>query len=187
MKCNSCQQTEATVIFTRVAGDEKHTLHLCQTCAAKEADQVRESGSAKSPEPAADQHDSPPQPSVGVVGDAVKKVNVVVGHLSPTGAKSGTRCPQCGTSYKEFRKQGRFGCATCYEAFAPHLVKLFKSIHGAQVHTGKGPARQAQPQDSGEELSQLKQKLREAVAEEAYERAAALRDRISSTEAEEGE
>ena len=42
MKCNSCQQTEATVIFTRVAGDEKHTLHLCQTCAAKEADQVRE-------------------------------------------------------------------------------------------------------------------------------------------------
>jgi protein arginine kinase activator len=124
---------------------------------------------------------------VGVVGDAVKKVNVVVGHLSPTGAKGGTRCPQCGTSYKEFRKQGRFGCATCYEAFAPHLVKLFKRIHGAQVHTGKGPARQAQPQDSGEELSQLKQKLREAVAEEAYERAAALRDRISSTEAEEGE
>ncbi len=187
MKCNSCQQTEATVIFTRVAGDEKHTLHLCQTCVAKEADQVRESGPAKSPQPSADQHDSPPQPSVGVGGDAVKKVNVVVGHLSPTGAKGGTRCPQCGTSYKEFRKQGRFGCATCYEAFAPHLVKLFKGIHGAQVHTGKGPARQAQPQDSGEGLSQLKQKLREAVAEEAYERAAALRDRISSTEAEEGE
>jgi len=187
MKCNSCQQAEGTVKVLKIAGNDKCWLHLCQTCAGKEADQVRESGPAKSPEPSADQHGSPPQPSVGVGGDAVKKVNVVVGHLSSTGAKGGTCCPQCGTSDKEFRKQGRFGCATCYEAFAPHLVKLFKRIHGAQVHTGKRPARQGQPQDIGEELSQLKQKLREAVAEEAYERAAALRDRISSTEAEEGE
>ena len=186
MKCNSCQQAEGTVKVLKIAGNDKCWLHLRQTCAGKEADQARESGPAKSPAPSADQHGPPPQPSVGVVGDAVI-VNVVVGHLSPTGAKGGTCCPQCGTSYKEFRKQGRFGCATCYEAFAPHLVKLFKRIHGAQVHTGKRPARQGQPQDIGEELSQLKQKLREAVAEEAYERAAALRDRISSTEAEEGE
>ena len=187
MKCNACQQIEATVIFTKVAGDEKETLHLCPTCAAKEADQQTREGPPKPPEAAGDQHASPPQPAAGIVGGTVKKVNVVVGHLSPTGAKGGTQCPQCGTSYEEFRAQGRFGCAACYEAFASHLVRLFKRIHGAQTHTGKGPAQQVQPQDDGEELSQLKEKLREAVAEEAYERAAALRDRISSTQAEEGE
>ncbi len=183
MKCDSCQQIEATIIFTSVAGDEKKTLHLCPACAAKEADkQARESESADSPGTAtADQHASAP---TGLGGGAVKKVSVVVGHLSPSGAKGGPRCPQCGTSYEEFRKLGRFGCATCYEAFAPHLERLFKRIHGAQVHTGKRPVRQAQPQDTGEELSQLRQKLQEAVAEEAYERAAALRDRITSIEAE---
>ena len=187
MKCNYCQQIEATVLFTKVAGDEKQTLHLCPACAAKEAgQQKRESDPQKSPKPAAGQPGSPSPPSVSMAGK-VKKVNVVVSHLSPTGAKRGARCPECGTTYEEFRKLGRFGCPTCYEAFAPHLVRLFKRIHGAQAHTGKGPARQAQPQEIGEDLSQLKKKLREAVAEEAYERAAALRDRISSIDAKECE
>ena len=181
MKCDSCQHIEATIIFTSVAGDEKMTLHLCPACAAKEADKKARESQPESP--AVDQHASAPQPPTGI-GGKVKKVSVVVGHLSPSGAKGGPRCPQCGTSYEEFRKLGRFGCATCYEAFAPHLERLFKRIHGAQVHTGKRPARPAQPRDIGEELSQLRQKLREAVAAEAYERAGALRDRITSIEAE---
>ena len=56
MKCNYCQQIEATVLFTKVAGDEKQTLHLCPACAAKEAgQQKRESDPQKSPKPAAGQ------------------------------------------------------------------------------------------------------------------------------------
>ena len=171
MKCEVCQQSEATIIFTRVAGDQKKSLHLCSTCAAKEADQQSRESSPPSSGTAAD------QPLA-----AGTKVNVVVGHLSPGGSKAGSRCSHCGTTYQEFRKVGRFGCAHCYDAFASQLKRLFKRIHGAQVHAGKGPAPAQQAPVPSQDLSQLRQELQDAVAQEAYERAADLRDRIARLE-----
>ncbi len=175
MKCEVCQQSEATIIFTRVAGDQKKSLQLCSVCAAKEAGrQSRESSAPSSGTGAAKAADQPLA--------AGTKVNVVVGHLSPAGSKAGPRCSHCGTTYEEFRKVGRFGCAHCYDAFAPQLKRLFKRIHGAQVHAGKGPAPAQQALDPSQELSQLRQELQDAVAQEAYERAADLRDRIAQLE-----
>ena len=185
MKCESCEEREATIIFTRVAGDDKQTLHLCPACASKGADKQAGQSHPAPPESDVDQ-EAPSQPPSGKVVE-VKKVNVVVGHLSPVGAQDQTRCPQCGTSYEEFRKAGRFGCGQCYEAFASQLGRLFKRIHGAQVHSGKGPAQRRQSQSPADDLSQLRQELQEAVESEAYERAADLRDRISLIEGEAGE
>ena len=173
MKCEVCQQSEATIIFTRVAGDHKKSLHLCSTCAGKEADRQSGESSPPSSDTGADQA-AKDQPTA-----AGTKVNVVVGHLSPTRGKAGPRCSHCGTTYEEFRKVGRFGCAHCYDAFAPQLKRLFKRIHGAQVHAGKGPAPAQQALDPSQELSQLRRELQDAVAKEAYERAADLRDRIA--------
>ena len=173
MKCEVCQQSEATIIFTRVAGDHKKSLNLCSTCAGKEADRQSRESSPPSSDTGADQAAEDQPIAAGM------KVNVVVGHLSPTGGKVGPRCSHCGTTYEEFRKVGRFGCAHCYDAFAPQLKRLFKRIHGAQVHAGKGPAPAQQALDPSKELSQLRQELQDAVEQEAYERAADLRDRIA--------
>ncbi|HJN28362.1 MAG TPA: hypothetical protein QF604_10640, partial [Candidatus Latescibacteria bacterium] len=111
MKCESCTKREATIEFTTVAGNEKTTSHLCPGCAAAFSQQQATE--------AEDQDKSAVNPTFV----KKKKVNVVVGHLSKSEAKS-TVCPDCEMTYDEFRKVGRLGCPSCYRAFAKPLKRL---------------------------------------------------------------
>jgi protein arginine kinase activator len=148
MKCESCNQREASVICVQIVEDEKKTLNLCGVCMAKIQEQ--------SP-PAADKNSTPPTPPQ-------------------------LRCAQCGMSYEEFKKIGRLGCGACYAAFGAPLEKLLKRIHGAAQHRGKGLVEARVLPLPEEELAQLRQQLETAVAAEAYEEAAQLRDRIALLE-----
>lgn len=217
MKCESCNQRQATIAFTRIAGDDKQVLHLCAHCAEIIARQQKGTGEEMGE---ASQAGTPPaaagggsQPSHGSPGDEAgeaspappqgpgadkppaKKVSVVVGNLSSS--EKATTCPVCGMTYEEFRKVGRFGCAACYTAFAPHLQRLLKRVHGATRHLGRtprgaaadtaaAPPQPAVPAPEGgspaETVEQLRGELAEAVDSEAYERAAELRDRIAQLE-----
>ena len=172
MKCEQCNEREATILFTQISGDEKATRRLCAQCASIQAQhqQATTSGTAQAGDP------GPADP--GKTG-VVKKVNVVVGHLSSSATP--TACSQCGMTYDEFRKTGRFGCGECYNAFGAQLDRLFKRIHGATRHGGKGPG-PAAPVPAADELEALRQALQQAVEEEAYEKAASIRDRITNLE-----
>lgn len=100
-------------------------------------------------------------------------------------------CPACGTDLRTFRKTGLLGCPRCYDAFADALEPTLRRIHGKSVHTGKRPLElsgaaaggqaQAAPQS---ELDKLRDQLAQAIAKEAYEQAAELRDRIRELSAE---
>jgi len=78
---------------------------------------------------------------------------------------SGDRCPVCGFSQGDFKKTGRLGCSACYDSFAEGLSGMLKNMHRGLLHTGKVPAKLA-------------------LAEEHFEEAAALRDKIRLLEAE---
>lgn len=166
MQCESCRKREAAVDLTIVSGDGKRSLRLCPRCAR------RESGSR------------PQAPA-----KAVTKINVVLGHLAAESQEA--ECPECGLTYERFRKTGRLGCPACYAAFGDPMRRLLRRIHGADSHVG----RQARPPEAGppetpadtggdsgpadsDQLEQLRRELRQAVDEEAYEKAAELRDRI---------
>ena len=186
MTCEACKQREATILFTQISGDEKKTLRLCPQCASTRAQQFEgqstgDSGSEGSPNPdtKSSEVEAPNSPKKK---STIKKVNVVVGHLSSAEGASSAVCGQCGLTYEEFRKVGRFGCQVCYEAFALQLERLFKRIHGATRHGGKGPQAVAKPVNPGDELETLRQALCQAVADEAYEKAAEIRDRIAQLE-----
>ena len=162
MQCESCRKREAAVDLTIVSGDDKRSLHLCPRCAR------RESG-------------APPK----APAKAVTKINVVLGHLAVESQEA--ECPECGLTYERFRKTGRLGCPACYAAFGAPMRRLLRRIHGADSHVG----RQARPPeapaadtaadtgrgDSGQ-LEEWRRELQQAVEEEAYEKAAELRDRI---------
>ena len=83
-------------------------------------------------------------------------------------------------TYDEFRKIGRFGCTACYRAFAQQLERLFLRIHGATSHGGKGLQDTDICVDTDNKLEELRQALQQAVADEAYEKAASLRDKIAN-------
>ena len=155
MQCESCQEREAAVDLTIVSGDRKRRLRLCSRCARREGGGGRERPPAK----------------------GVKKIDVVIGQLE-AGTREEARCPECGLTYRRFRKIGRLGCPACYAAFGEPLRRLLRRIHGAVAHV----ARRARPEEgpaAGPNLDHLRRELRKAVDEEAYERAAELRDRIA--------
>ena len=186
MICESCKQEEATILLTKIAADEKQALHLCSTCAAREAQSQHQDTAAAEleAEPEEDSTSAPAKPESEAASKS-PSANAVVGHLATSSGSSQTACPRCGMSYRQFRKQGRFGCGDCYQAFAAELQRLMKRIHGAQGHTGKqprSPVSAAVPPPASDDLDRLRSELEEAVESEAYERAAALRDRIAQLE-----
>ena len=82
-----------------------------------------------------------------------------------------------------FRPAGRLGCSRCYEVFEDRLEPLLRRIHGSDTHVGKAPAGTGERARIRRQLETLKRQLSKVVAEEAYEEAAELRDKIKEFEA----
>ncbi|MBT4496231.1 MAG: hypothetical protein HOC74_00830 [Gemmatimonadetes bacterium] len=169
MKCEMCHKSEATVAYTHIVENEKKTVNLCSSCTPQQKVQVAAKAQAEAGPPG-----------------MVKKVKAELKQMPKTEGTTIAQCSGCGTTYDEFRKSGRFGCHQCYEAFGDHLERLMKRIHGAVVHQGKGQIEQRELVQPEEELKGLRQDLAAAVTDEAYEKAATLRDRILELEAEIG-
>ncbi|NLP45984.1 MAG: hypothetical protein GX347_02930 [Epulopiscium sp.] len=95
------------------------------------------------------------------------------------------QCPSCKMTYDEFKKTGKLGCENCYQVFEHYLYSLIKRMHGNTNHTGKLPQRAATDLKLERKIRELKKELKTAIEEEAYEKAAQLRDQIRALEGEE--
>ncbi len=87
-------------------------------------------------------------------------------------------CEECGLKFNEFRNTGRLGCPKDYDVFREDLLPLLEGVHGLTRHAGKTPKRRRGEQASQQEIARLKQELKVAIQNEAYEEASRLRDRI---------
>src|SRR5690625_5380669 len=38
------------------------------------------------------------------------------------------QCPKCQLTFSQFKRVGKFGCATCYETFSDRLVRIFPPL-----------------------------------------------------------
>lgn len=97
--------------------------------------------------------------------------------------KRGTTCPSCGLAQSDFEKTGRFGCASCYEAFRPLLIPVLRNMHVEVQHVGKFPQRTMARQVLLARQERLESRMQAAIKEEAYEAAAALRDQMAALRA----
>jgi protein arginine kinase activator len=160
MKCQSCPGP-ATLHITEIIKGTATEHHFCEECAQLYLNQAEsKSGEMAAGEPA----DADSENSLNELDQLA--------------------CPNCGITFKEFRKQGRLGCPHDYVAFQDELIPLLESIHGSTEHKGKAPRHT--PEDSRKQyrLIKLRSELKAAVAEESYERAAKIRDEIHSLEIE---
>ncbi len=178
MFCEKCHKNQATVHIKEMTGDQVKVLHLCGECAGAAALPEENAalnlaeilyklaaGAAESMEMGADA-DAPPAPGAGV-SDPTERETV---------------CGVCGLTLAEFRKTGRLGCGDCYPAFAAALEEVLRDMHRGTVHRGRRPGSRC-PSGSGPStrertVARLREELSRAVAVEAYERAAELRDEI---------
>ena len=175
MLCEKCKIREANIQYTEVVNGVKKEHHFCAQC-AKEMDFGV---------------------YAAIFDGEFPLGKLLSGLLGIEDTEKGPdklqqiACPTCGTSYSEFVKDSRFGCADCYSVFGPLMEDSIKQLQGSLMHTGKTPAFQrmdhaSQNEDSEEdgsdssrnELNELDARLKEALRFEDYETAAVCRDRI---------
>ncbi len=170
MLCEKCGKKNASVHVTKIINGKKTEYYLCEDCA-------REKGEMEIPW----EGDFPLQHFFSGLMEFLP-----AGGSEAVAPKSysGLQCPACGLTYTQFGQVGRFGCAQCYEAFEQSLTPLLRRLHGSQKHRGKIPVRAGSHVQLKREIEQLRQKLNEKVAAEAFEEAAVLRDKIREMESE---
>ena len=159
MLCDFCKENEATVHFSQVVGEKVSKIDICETCA--KAKGFTDPG------------------NISMLGDVLGEF----GSGQVAADSEGLRCPVCGFTQANFKKQGRLGCSTCYETFEPGLKPLLKAMHKGERHVGKTPRQAATVQESSEHIQQLEKELSRAIREERFEQAAQLRDEIRALQA----
>lgn len=164
MKCQDCEDRDSTVKVTQIVNNEKVVLNLCKECAAKRG--------FHSP------LDNTPFPLANFLSGMMTKES------SGKDAKSMTvpdlTCSNCGLTFSEFSRLGRFGCGQCYKTFRDRLQPLLRKIHGSSLHRGKLPPMLSEEATVIREQERLQEELRLAIESEDFERAADLRDKLKS-------
>lgn len=185
MLCERCKIREANIQYTEVINGVKKEHHFCAQC-AKEMDFGPYSAIFDGEMPLG-------KLLSGLLGieensQGPDKLHQVV-------------CPSCRTSYDEFVRDSRFGCADCYSVFGPLMEDSIKQLQGSLIHTGKTPVFQQEGDSKQEalkradgegleetenqaeaeqrkEIPKWEAKLKEALRFEDYETAAQCRDKI---------
>jgi len=165
MLCQDCKKREAQVHLTQIVNNEKLSLSLCKECAA-----VRGFHSPL---------DNVPFPLAEILSG--------LAHTGPKLEKSeppdDLACENCGLTFLEFTRQGRFGCGECYSAFRCRLEPIMRKIHGASLHRGRNPEYDKIDEAAAmpiKEEERLTAELDQAIRAEDFERAAELRDKLKA-------
>ncbi|MBS4193393.1 UvrB/UvrC motif-containing protein [Bacillus sp. FJAT-49705] len=167
MICQECNQRPAALHFTKILNGEKAEFHLCDKCAQEKGDMFMLGGAP---------------------GFSIHNLLAGLLNIEPTFQKTKQdpfqqeeilQCVKCSMTFQQFIKVGRFGCAHCYQAFEEQLIPILKRLHsGNSAHNGKIPTRIGGSIHLRKNIEELKQKLKESIAKEEFERAAEIRDEI---------
>src|SRR5580698_6229912 len=173
MTCDICGKKKATVHLTEIVDEQMSEMHLCEECARQKSSQMEQQFGLAD--------------LLAGLSDSSKTTAVKEGDKV-----SVLKCSRCALPYEDFRKFGRLGCGECYTSFKEHLTGLLRKIHGSNKYLGKSPATHpgqlaSLPEGAmallpSENLSDLKQQLKSAIAAEDFEKAALLRDKIRQFE-----
>ena len=164
MKCELCKEKDAVIHIQQIIGSETKVVHLCESCAHKNW--------------------------ISSINDKIELsltelLNGLI-DFSPR-TKGQDSCPVCSTRLKDFRKDGKLGCPDCYSSFRDEIVSYLEETAGTVRHAGKYPQSLKAYKALLVDRELLKKSLQEAVANEDYETAAGIRDRISHLDAPDGE
>ncbi|WKA54896.1 UvrB/UvrC motif-containing protein [Planococcus shixiaomingii] len=162
MICDQCGERPASVIVKQTQQGQLTERHLCHICAA--GNQSINIAFEQDPM-AIHQLLSNWFPAQQKTINPVRKEVAV--------------CPTCGFTFTKFLELGKFGCASCYDTFEPHLVEIFKRLHNGNIeHNGKIPASYGNTLKIKKDIEELRKQMKTSVEGEDFEKAAKLRDEI---------
>ena len=165
MKCQKCNQNNASVFYREIINGSERSIALCSSCAEKE--------NISSPDPF----------FLSLFGLEGAKRSV-------RSAQNDKKCDLCGMTFQSFIQSGKAGCPRCYMIFEDELKKPLFELHGGKTHIGRRPHTSVAPikqtadiketPTEKSEIERLKDELSEAIKSESFERAAEIRDTLRS-------
>ena len=161
MLCDDCHKNEASIHIAQISAEGRLEKNLCGGCAARYGDFT-----------------SRPETEDVTVHDFLKGIFGKPPSEAAAVSAPNLICSNCGMTYQDFVKAGKIGCGVCYTTFRKYLTPLLTRIHGASVHSGKIPRRSGGELVLRHEIALFKDRLKAAVHNEEYEKAAQYRDKI---------
>ena len=186
MLCQICRANPATIHIQEIVNGETNTLHICAECAKKR--NLAEGNAVNS-----HFHEMLERLTQAIANSADLKLAEIFEQKKPEEEEADIHCDICGTGWHDFRKNGKVGCASCYEQFGQRLLEFIALNQHGSVHCGKTPPETLEqwhdPTVSERiglrrELERLRKGLDESVRREEFELAAELRDKIAGIESE---
>lgn len=164
MLCENCKERTASVVFKQETPTGVTERHLCDKCA------FYSQTFSFSP-------DQEPLSIQQFLAHWLGGSDIFTEQKTGEQVSEGPQCPNCGLTFHRFLDGGKFGCAECYEAFRALLPRVFAKLHnGHTQHGGKIPVSLNERFALKRKLEGIREKMREAVEDERFEEAAALRD-----------
>jgi len=153
MLCEKCGINHATTHIKTVVNGVVKEYNLCEICAAKEG-----------------------YASNSLAGMLASMLGEISNNDS---VKCQTKCSVCGATFSDIAKTGKVGCSECYTTFYNELLPYLKRVHGSTEHVGKKLEFSSNNvKKQTETIEFLQNELEKLVAEEKYEQAAIIRDKI---------
>ena len=159
MLCDKCNKNQASVFYTKIINGKKTEQHLCEMCANEMGNTFTFDDVFKNVF------------NINTVGETNRHIGV-------------KKCDKCGLTLNELNKYGRLGCANCVDTFREHIEPALKNIHSLTEHKGKKSLKQIETSPVKDKKEELKAKLKEAISNEEYEKAAEIRDALRAMEKE---
>ena len=159
--CDECKKNIATVFLTKISSSEVSRVQLCEEC-AKRMEETTEAANL-----------------LAFLPNLISNIQAAAENaLEEDFSGEIMTCASCGTSWSDFQKMGFLGCATCYKAFGNSLMDVIRDFHEATEHVGKTPGKLSERARLRRKLVELERDLERQIAEERYEAAASVRDKI---------
>ncbi len=161
MKCDGCKKNEAHLVLHMITNGQVATRSLCMECAKKAHDEMAQAFS-----------------TMGMALTGMEEMR----SDQATRERESLRlprmiCASCRTAYESIDHDTVFGCHQCYQAFHEQVIEHLSSMRDQEspVQASKVPLDIEAPPVT---VSELRERLNEALKAEDYEQAISLRDRL---------
>ncbi len=163
MICQNCNKNEANMHLKRIINGRAAEVHLCTDCARALGYGEAFSGFG--------------------LGFGSTLLDILAGNKSELSGST-VACPGCGKTFEEIAGDGKMGCAECYSTFYDKLKTSLNRLHGKATYAGTKPG--GSENTGNTQIAELKADLENAIAEQNFELAAQLRDKINEELKERG-
>ena len=130
MKCDRCEKKAEIHYAESVNGKIKRT-HLCKNCAME----------------------------LGLGPSIAYSMGDFIGAMTQGDQAEVLQCPNCKTTLKKFKAQGKLGCADCYKIFEDSLSPIVEQVQRSTQHKGKYPSFFKEDSSLTEQIELLNEKI----------------------------